>query len=250
MCVKVGTWNVNGIRAREAQVAELVRRERPDVLCLQEIKAPPDKVPALLFDIEGYWCLWHGRTAYSGVALHVSRSASPGRPAFAHPEFDAETRIVTAEVGGVLLASAYVPNGGKDFPAKMRFLEGLDAWAAAARDAGRPLVLCGDLNVARTDRDVHPKERKVDAIGQRPDERAALERILSRGLVDLGRALDPDNEGLFTWWAPWRNLRQRNIGWRIDYVLASEALARSATRCVVLADFGTSDHAPIVATFA
>ena len=96
------------------------------------------------------------------------------------------------------------------------------------RDGGRELVLCGDLNVARTDRDVHPKERKPGVVGQRADERALLRRLLGQGLVDVGRALDPDNDALFTWWAPWRNLRQRNIGWRIDYILASEALATSA----------------------
>ena len=105
------------------------------------------------------------------------------------------------------------------------------------------------MNVARTERDVHPKERKPRAIGQLPEERALIERILSRGLVDVGRALDPDNDGLFTWWAPWRNMRQRNIGWRLDYVFASEALAARATACPVQNEIGTSDHAPVVATF-
>jgi len=145
------------------------------------------------------------------------------------------------------VASVYVPNGGKDLAAKLRFLEAMERWVAAARAEGRSLVVCGDLNVARTDQDVHPKERKLGAIGQLPEERALLEAILSHGLVDVGRALDPANDGLFTWWAPWRNLRQRNIGWRIDYVLASAELASTATRCTVLADFGTSDHAPLVA---
>jgi exodeoxyribonuclease-3 len=86
-------------------------------------------------------------------------------------------------------------------------------------------------------------------IGQLPEERELIERILSRGLVDVGRDLDPDNDALFTWWAPWRNMRQRNIGWRLDYVMASEPLAARATSCEVLAQFGTSDHAPVVATF-
>ncbi len=247
--MKIVTWNVNGIRAREAQVLDLVARERPDVLCLQEIKAPPAKVPATLCDLEGYWCLWHGETAYSGVGLLVRRELAPERPAFVHPDFDLETRIVTAEVGGVLAASVYVPNGGKDHPAKLRFLEAMARFAAGARAAGRPLVLCGDLNVARTDLDVHPKERKAGVVGQRPDERALLEATFSEGLVDVGRARDPDNPGLFTWWAPWRNLRERNIGWRIDYVAASEALARRTSRSEVLARFGTSDHAPVVAVF-
>jgi exodeoxyribonuclease-3 len=143
-----------------------------------------------------------------------------------------------------------VPNGGKDFPAKMRFLESMDAYARSFQDAGRNLVLCGDMNVARTELDVHPKERKATAIGQLPEERALLERIIGRGLVDVGRTLDPDNDGLFTWWAPWRNMRQRNIGWRLDYVFASAPLAATATACPVLKDVGTSDHAPVMATFA
>ena len=88
---------------------------------------------------------------------------------------------------------------------------------------------------------MHPKERKPGVIGQRPDERALFEQILGHGLVDVGRALEPDNDDLFTWWAPWRNMRERNIGWRIDYVLASESLSRARK---VLADIGTSDHAP------
>ena len=157
--------------------------------------------------------------------------------------------MVTADVGATTFASIYVPNGGKDFAAKMRFLEELDAWVASQHEAGRRLVLCGDLNVARAEVDVHAKERKAGAIGQRPEEREVFARILSRGLVDLGRALHPDDDALFTWWAPWRNLRQRNIGWRIDYILASEPLASRATRCAVLADVGTSDHAPVVAEF-
>jgi exodeoxyribonuclease-3 len=105
------------------------------------------------------------------------------------------------------------------------------------------------MNVTRTDQDVHPKERKPGVIGQRPEERELFSRLVGRGLRDVGRDLDPDNEGLFTWWAPWRSMRQRNIGWRIDYVLASEGLAESAVASRVLAEYGTSDHAPVVATF-
>jgi exodeoxyribonuclease-3 len=248
--MKIGTWNVNGIRARQAQLQEWIERERPDVVCLQEIKATSEQVPAALCEMEGYWCYWHGGKGYSGVGLHVSKACAPERPQFTHPPFDYENRIVTAEIGGVTVASIYVPNGGKDFPAKMRFLESLAQYAEACRADGRTVALCGDLNIARTDRDVHLKERKPRAIGQLPEERALLERIISAGLVDVGRALDPDNDGLFTWWAPWRNLRQRNIGWRLDYVLASTPLAARAVSCPVQKEVGTSDHAPVVATFA
>jgi exodeoxyribonuclease-3 len=247
--VKIATWNVNGIRARQTQFQEWAEAERPDVVCLQEIKASSAQVPAALCEMEGYWCYWHGAGGYSGVGLHVSKAFAPERPAFSHPDFDHETRIVTARACGITVASIYVPNGGKDFVAKMRFLNALERFAASAAAAGETIVLCGDLNVARAEIDVHPKERKL-VIGQLPEERELFEKILSHGLVDVGRTLDPHNDGLFTWWAPWRNMRQRNIGWRLDYVLASEGLARRAVECPVRRDVGTSDHAPVVATFA
>jgi len=245
--MRIATWNVNGIRARQAQLGEWLEREQPDVVCLQEIKATPDQVPAALCEMAGYWSYWHGGKGYSGVALLARKAAFPDRPTFSHPAFDFETRIVTADLGAVTVASVYVPNGGKDFPAKIRFLEELAAYAGIARQAATPLVLCGDLNVTRTDRDVHPKERKPNTIGQLPEERALLERLIAHGLVDLGRELDPANDELFTWWPPWRNMRQRNIGWRLDYVLAAEAVASRATRCPVFREVGTSDHGPVVA---
>lgn len=250
--VKIATWNVNGIRARQTQVQEFIDKERPDVLCLQEIKASLDQLPVWLCELDGYWCYWHGGKGYSGVGLHVRRSTCPERPVFHHPEFDYEHRIVTATLPlstPLTVASIYVPNGGKDLPAKIRFLEALDAYAAAVERQGGWLVLCGDLNVALTDMDVHPKERRPNIVGQRPDERALMQSTLSRGLVDVHRMFEPDNADLFTWWAPWRNMKQRNIGWRIDYILASRALAARTTASRVLADVGTSDHAPVVATF-
>ena len=205
-------------------------------------------------ELDGYWCYWHGGKAYSGVALHVLKCVAQERPAFSHPTFNFENRIVSVDLQidsfELTVASVYVPNGGKDFPAKMQFLTAMDAYVASFQATGRQLVLCGDMNVARTDRDVHPKERKPRAIGQLPEERALIEQILAHGLVDVGRTLDPDNDGLFTWWAPWRNMRQRNIGWRLDYVLASAKLAACAVSCPVQTEVGTSDHAPVVATFS
>jgi exodeoxyribonuclease III len=247
--LKIGTWNVNGIRARQLQLQEWVERDRPDVICLQEIKASSAQVPAALCEMEGYWCYWHGEKGYSGVGLHLRKEAFPEQPVFSHPPFDFENRVVSAQVGRTTIASVYVPNGGKDFPAKMRFLDALEGYAAGFHAAGAQLVVCGDMNVARGVIDVHPKERKPRCIGQLPEERELLARILAHGLVDVGRTLDPENDALFTWWPPWRNMRQRNIGWRLDYVLASEPIAERAAACPVLATVGTSDHAPVMATF-
>ena len=248
MFVKLITWNVNGVRKRQAELQDLLAAERPDVVCLQEIKAAPDQVPGLLVPSDEYWCFWHGAGGYSGVAILVACNQPAGRPAFTHPAFDHEQRVVVADFGDLLIASMYVPNGGKDYPAKLRFLESLSAWVGDTLASGRGLIVCGDLNVAREERDIHPKERKPGQIGARPEERELFAGILGRGLVDVGRKLDPGNDDLFTWWAPWRNLRQRNIGWRIDYVLMDERQAARAQSAVSRRDFGTSDHAPVVVT--
>src|SRR5918999_2563201 len=247
--LKIATWNVNGIRAREAQVLEWIERERPDVVCLQELKSTVAQVPAALCELQGYRCYWHGVRAYSGVGLHIRTESFAEEPLFHHPSFDFETRIVTAQLKNMIFISVYVPNGGKDFLAKMDFLCRMEDFIAEAHGRGMSIVLCGDINIARAERDVHPKERNPALVGQRPDEREMFERILARGLVDVGRALDPDNDNLFTWWAPWRKLRERNIGWRLDYVLASASLASKAVRCTAYREVGTSDHAPVVAEF-
>ena len=245
--MKVATWNVNGIRARQAQFAEWVAAEQPDVICLQELKSKVDQIPQTCF-VEGYSCYWHGVGAYSGVGLHVRRSFAP-EVAFTHPDFDSETRIVQTQIEDTLFTSVYVPNGGKDFDAKIAFIHALIAYAGDVHRRGLKLILCGDMNIARSEIDVHPKERKPRAIGQLPQERELFEALLGQGLVDVGRALYPEDENYFTWWAPWRNLRQRNIGWRLDYVLASEEIARRAVSCPSYREVGTSDHAPVVATF-
>jgi len=248
--MKIATWNVNGIRARQAEVQQFIENEQPDVLCLQELKATVDQLPLWLCEIEGYWCYWHGGKGYSGVGLHVRKATFPERPVFEHPDFDYETRIVTVQLPQFTVASIYVPNGGKDFEAKMRFLQSLEGLSARYAANGHALVLCGDLNIARTDMDVHPKERKPSVIGQRPDERALLEQIVGHGLVDVHRKVEPENADLFTWWAPWRNMRQRNIGWRLDFVLASHAIADTTVSCVVQREFGSSDHGAVIAEFA
>lgn len=247
--MKIATWNVNGIRARHEQFVAWTAVEQPDVICLQEIKARLDQIPQSC-SLEGYTCYWHGAGGYSGVGLHV-RSGFAESPVLSHPAFDTETRIVQAQIEDTVFTSVYVPNGGKDFEAKIAFINALIAYAADLRARGLKLVLCGDMNIARTEMDVHPKERKPRAIGQLPVEREMLEQLLREGgLVDVGRMLYPDDEGYFSWWAPWRNMRERNIGWRLDYVLASEELAKRAVSCPSQREIGTSDHAPVVATFA
>ena len=242
--MKVATWNVNGIRARQAQFCDWLARDQPDVVCLQELKAEPGQIPEQC-KVADYVTFWHGLRAYSGVSLHIKKGL--GEPVFSHPAFDMESRIVQATLGNLVVASVYVPNGGKDYAAKVGFMQQLIAWVGETARQGRELILCGDMNITHTEMDVHPKERKPGIIGQRPEERQLFSELLQH-LVDVGRKLDPDNAEMFTWWAPWRNMRQRNIGWRLDYVLASPSIAARAQSCKVLAEIGTSDHAPVMMT--
>jgi exodeoxyribonuclease-3 len=195
---------------------------------------------------------WHGGAVkgYAGVSLHLRKETlgvGAAAPKFTHPPIDHECRAVEVEIDGVVFASLYVPNGGKDYAAKLAFYEALIAHVAGLHAAGKRVVLLGDFNIAREERDVHPSQRKPDVIGQRPEERELFARLLGAGLVDVGRALHPDDERLFTWWPMWKAARERNLGWRLDYVLASEAVASGARTCEVRRATGTSDHAPVVA---
>ncbi len=250
----IATWNVNGMRAREEQFLAWLARAAPAVICLQETKATPEQLSPALRELAGYVCYWHpAPKGYSGVALHLRREVFASEPVFSHPALDRESRLVTAEVvfgdTPLTLASLYMPNGGKDYPAKVAFINALSEWVREVHASGRQLVLCGDMNVARAAMDVHPKLRDPGVIGQSLAERHLFSHLLAGGLVDMQRALAPDDASLFTWWPYWRQHRERNIGWRIDYVLVSTALAARVSDCRVLVDVGTSDHAPLVATF-
>jgi exodeoxyribonuclease-3 len=248
--VKIATWNVNGIRARMEQVVAWVADEKPDVLCLQEIKASPDQLGDSLFSLSDYVNYWHGaKGGYSGVSLHFRRTSFAAAPAFSHPAFDTETRVVVGEVDGTVYASLYVPNGGKDYPAKITFLRELVGWTKDVCASGKQVVVCGDINIALADIDVHPSQRKEEMIGQRQEERDFFAQMLEAGLIDVGRKLAPTDDRLFSWWPYWRQARERNLGWRIDYVLATRALADRATEGVIRREVGTSDHAPVVVTF-
>ena len=249
--MNVVTWNVNGIRARAAQFVEWIGREKPDVVCVQELKATVDQLSAPLTDLAGYVSFWHGGPkGYSGVSVHCRTDAFAHKPEFSVPSLDVEHRALEVRLPDhLVITSLYVPNGGKDYAAKLRFLEAMRAYVDDVHSTGSRLLLCGDMNVTRSDIDVYPNQRNPEIIGQRPDERELFERVLEGRLIDVARVLEPDNDRLFTWWPPWRGLKQRNHGWRLDYVLASQGRDLRPTGCRVFADIGTSDHAPVVATF-
>lgn len=246
--MKVATWNVNGIRARGKEVAAWSAAERPDLLCLQEIKAAPDQITDKTCPMDGYRTHWHGaRGGYSGVSIHAVENL--GEPTPLYVPFDFETRVLALSFKDVDVLSVYAPNGGKDYEAKMRFWNELNEWMEVRALDPKPLLIAGDLNITRSDLDVHPGQVDPTVIGQRPEERVLFQRFLDLGLIDSTRALHPGDDRLYTWWPYWNMARERNLGWRIDYVLTNVAGGLRPVESAVLSQFGSSDHAPVVSWF-
>jgi exodeoxyribonuclease-3 len=243
--MRIGTWNVNGVRARYSEVVRWAADERLDAFCLQEIKASSAQVPEPLTGLPAYHNYWHGSPGgYSGVSVHVLRGGVA--PVFSAPPFDIATRAAVAELPDVVLASIYVPNGNRDYAGKLAFLEGMATWIGELAAGGRSVVVCGDLNVARFESDVHERHRDPDVVGQTARERELFERLFHAGLIDLGVTLAPASGPEFTWWAPWRDEKAKDRGWRIDYVAVTPDIADRARSFRVLRSVGTSDHAPLV----
>ena len=194
--MKIATWNVNGIRARQAQFCEWLARDRPDVVCLQELKAEPAQIPPQC-KLDDYHVYWHGLRAL------LRRVAARQQGARSTPSRCSAIPISTWSRASCRPARQPGPRFGLRAERRQglrrrssRFMQRLAAWAKQLHGEGRELVLCGDINIARTDMDVHPRERKPGIIGQRPEERELFERLLGEHLVDVGRALDPDNANL------------------------------------------------------
>lgn len=256
--MKIATFNVNGVNTRLPQLLAWLARERPDVACLQELKAEDARFPAQALRDAGYAPLWHGQRSWNGVAILARgvepleiRRGLPGDPG------DEQSRYLEAAVGGVRVACLYLPNGnpqpGPRFDYKLRWFERLIAHAATLCDADAPVILAGDFNVVPTDFDIYdPKSWRRDALLQ-PQSRDAWARLLAQGWTDALRTRHPDAP-VFTFWDYFRNHWARNAGLRIDHLLLNRALAPRLVDAGVdrwvRGEPHASDHAPTWATLA
>ena len=249
--MKLASWNVNGIRAvAKRGFSEWLEGTSPDVLCIQEARAMPDQLPAALRQPPGYQAYWNPaqRKGYSGVVtygkvepLHIERG-------FGVQEFDVEGRVLMTEHPGFKLFNVYFPNGGRkqervDF--KLRFYAALLEHCDALHAQGERVIICGDYNTAHEPVDLARPQRNQKTSGFLPEEREWIDRYLAHGFVDAYRALHPEATEQYTWWMYMRNARERNIGWRIDYYLVSEALMPAVVEASILSDVMGSDHCPI-----
>jgi exodeoxyribonuclease-3 len=251
--VKIATFNVNGVKARLSAVLRWLEESKPDVACLQELKAPADRFPADEVRAAGYEPIWHGQKSWNGVAI-LSRGSPPverRRVLPGDPE-DLHSRYIEALVGDVVVGCLYLPNGnpapGPRFDYKLRWLDRLLPHAAELLAEGKPCVLAGDFNIIPTDLDVYRPERWVDDALFRPEVRAAYRALLDQGWVDAVRALHPDQR-IYTFWDYFRNAFARDAGLRIDHLLLSpplaSRLAAAGVDSAVRAREKPSDHAPV-----
>ena len=250
--MKIATLNVNGINGRLPVLLRWLAEAKPDVVCLQELKAPDEKFPEPAIREAGYRAVWQGQKSWNGVAI-LARGRAPMETRRGLPGDldDAHSRYIEAAVDGVLIGCSYLPNDnparGSKFDYKLRWFERLAGRAAELLATGMPVVLAGDFNVMPTDLDVYKPERWVDDALCRPEVREAFHRLLAQGWTDALRALHPD-ERIYTFWDYFRNAWVRNAGLRVDHLLHSP----SVTERLVAADVDrevrgwekASDHAP------
>ncbi|HKU99555.1 MAG TPA: exodeoxyribonuclease III [Vineibacter sp.] len=250
--MKIATFNVNGINGRLTVLLDWLNDAQPDVVCLQELKAPQERFPIAAIRQAGYQAIWHGQKGWNGVAI-LSRGAAPieTRRGLPGDPDDLHSRYIEAAVAGVLVGCLYVPNGnpapGPKFDYKLRWFERLTAHSAGLLSSGVPAVLVGDYNVMPTDLDVYKPERWIDDALFRPEIRDAFHRLVAQGWVDAVRALHP-GERIYTFWDYLRNAWGRDAGLRLDHLLLSPAIAERLVAAGVDRNVRgvpkASDHAP------
>ncbi len=251
--MKISTYNVNGINGRLPVLLKWLQESAPDVVCLQELKAPQEKFPLEAIEDAGYKAIWHGQKSWNGVAI-LAKNVRPeettrGLPG--DPE-DVHSRYIEAKVNNIIIGCLYLPNGnpapGPKFDYKLKWFERLTIHAAALFASGNPVVLTGDYNVMPKELDVYKPERWVDDALFRPETRKAFHNLVAQGWTDAIRKLYPD-EVIYTFWDYFRNAFERNAGLRIDHFLLSPHLEKRLTAAgvdrYVRGWEKSSDHAPV-----
>jgi exodeoxyribonuclease-3 len=251
--MKIATYNVNGVNGRLPVLLRWLNETKPDVVCLQELKAPQEKFPEQAIADAGYKAIWHGQKSWNGVAILSSgadieevRRTLPG------DEEDEHSRYIEAVINGIVVGCLYLPNGnpspGPKFDYKLRWFERLAVHAEGLLKSGKPVVLTGDYNVMPTEKDVYKPERWVNDALFRPETRAAFKKLIDQGWTDALRKLYPD-ETIYTFWDYFRDAYGRNAGLRIDHFLLSPNLNNRLLAAGVDRNVRgwekSSDHGPV-----
>ena len=248
--MKLISWNVNGLRACITKgFYDFVSAQQPDILALQETKMQPEQ-----FDggIEGYEIFWNSavKKGYSGTAVFVKHAPLTITNGIGMPEHDNEGRVITLEYPDFYFVTVYTPNSQNELKRLDYRMTWEDAFLAFIKslDARKPVIVCGDLNVAHKEIDLrHPKANRKNA-GFSDEERACMTRLLENGFVDTFRYFYPDKTDAYSWWSYLGNARASNSGWRIDYFVVSERFIDRVEDSQILSDVLGSDHCPVLIT--
>lgn len=257
--MRIATWNVNGLRARQDFVLHWLRARQPDVVGLQELKLPDDQFPHEVFEAEGYRAACHGQKSWNGVAIlarETPRVTARGLPG----QEDLGARLLAAEVGGLSFTTVYVPNGKhvghEDFPRKLAWLDALIEHVSGSASAQAPRVLCGDFNLCPGAIDSWDEAGLAGRIFHTEEERSRFARLLAAGFVDVFREQHPDTQA-FSWWDYRGGAFHRKQGLRIDLLLASPEASARVKSAEIDRDYRkkkegltASDHAPVIADLA
>jgi exodeoxyribonuclease-3 len=251
--MKIATYNVNGVNGRLPILLRWLTETTPDVVCLQELKAPQEKFPEQAIKDAGYYAVWHGQKSWNGVAI-LARNEQPEevRRTLPGEDDDSHSRYIEAMVNGLQICCLYLPNGnpvpGPKFDYKLRWFERLTKHAAELLAADKPVLMAGDYNVMPTEIDVYKPERWTEDALFRPEVRSAFKTLVDQGWTDAIRKLYP-TETIYTFWDYFRNAYTRNAGLRIDHFLLSPHLSKRLLAGGVDRDVRgwekTSDHAPV-----
>ena len=251
--MKIATYNVNGVNGRLPVVLRWLETAKPDVVCLQELKAPNEKFPEKAIADAGYQAIWHGQKSWNGVAI-LSRNYEIEEIGRGLPgdEEDLHSRYIEARINGIVIGCLYLPNGnpapGPKFDYKLRWFERLTERAQQLLEFDIPVVLAGDYNVMPTELDVYKPKRWIDDALFRPEVREAFHKLVAQGWTDALRMLNPE-EKIYTFWDYFRNAYARDAGLRIDHFLLSPQLEGRLLAAGVDREVRgwekTSDHAPV-----
>lgn len=250
--MEIITWNVNGIRAvqRKGQL-ERILAEKPDILCIQETKAHPDQLTPDILSPDGYTSYFHFPTVkkgYSGVAIYTKVKPLKVINDLGIPDMDQEGRLIMAEFKDFILINTYFPNGGgapERLEYKLAFYDHFLAYVEKLRKKQPNIIFCGDVNVAHKEMDLaRPKENQTH-VGFLPIERAWVDKVLSKGWVDIYRSFYPDKKDAYTYWDQKSFARERNVGWRIDYFFGTPEIAKKVKSIEILDEILGSDHCPV-----
>ncbi len=245
--MKLISWNVNGLRAvLRKNFLEYLRQEKPDILCLQETKAGPEDVePAWPPSYTAQWNVAE-RKGYSGTVILTKTKPVAVSCGIGRPEHDAEGRVLTAEYADFFLVNVYVPNSQRELT-RLKYRQQWDRdflGYLKQLERTKPVIFCGDLNVAHTEMDLANPKANVRNHGFTPEERAGFDAFIAAGFLDTFREFKKDG-GQYTWWSQMPGVRARNIGWRIDYFLISAALRPRLKRAFIRSEILGSDHCPV-----